>query len=1032
MRRVLAAAAATLTLAGAATAPAAAAAPATAPHATALNVYTATLTPAQADKVRAAGLDDESLSLTRRADGSYTAETVLSPDELQKLTKLGLPMAVKKIHGKTAAALLREKNIAGWKSFRSYSEPGGIRDEIAATAARYPDLAKVETIGYSTNGQPILALKVTRNARKTKDGSRPAVLYAGTQHAREWITTEMNRRLMHHVLDNYASNAEIAGIVNSTELWFVPVVNPDGYDYTFTPDNRLWRKTLRDNNADGKITAVDGVDPNRNYPTKWGYDNEGSSPSPASETYRGPGPASEPETRALDKLFGRVHYNFFINYHSAAELLLYGTGWQVNTPSPDDVISKALAGDPTHSAVPGYRPELSAELYTTNGETTEHMQSKYNTLGFTPEMSTCETVSDWYPDDPWKKEDCVSIFVFPDDENLISREFRNNLPFALSVAKSAKDPAHPVSSLGLTTPDLVPHTFPTSYGKSQPVSATVRKSLVDVKLAYTINGGKQKVVGTSQWKGGERFGASNTAYFAERRGTVTGTKAGDKVDVWFTAKYAKTDKKPFASTHFSYRVNPTIGGNVLVLAMEDVTGASPTQTGTTAKYASQYAAAAKAAGYRPDVYDFDAQGRRAPDALGVLSHYRAVIWETGDDQILRNVGQPAGTAARAAEDTEMAVRAYLNEGGKVIVAGQNALLAQASGSYSYDPSGDPECTTPGKLPCLALSNDFLQYYLGAYSYLNDGGKASDTEMYPLVGTAGAFNGFAGALNADGSAKNQTHSATFLPTSGFLPPKTFPQFTSAAQVDWKRPGPGPYAPYDGSWYLRSGDAAQSYQRLSKTVDLTAAKTADLNLWMSYDTEQDWDYVFVEAHEVGTDNWTTLPDRNGHTGTAAGESCAAGIADRLHPQLKHYFDKDCKPTGTTGSWNAVSGSSGGWQNWSLDLSGYAGKKVELAIVAATDWGTQGLGVFVDQVKVTADGVAAGTSFETDLGGWTVPGPPAGSPGNTADWVRGQRAFVEGAVVTTPDSVLAGFGLEGFTATTRNDFVSRALTQLKVAKK
>jgi Zinc carboxypeptidase len=59
---------------------------------------------------------------------------------------------------------------------------------------------------------------------------------------------------------------------------------------TFTPANRLWRKNLRDNNGDGQISNVDGVDPNRNFPTHWGYDGEGSSPNPVSETYRGTRP----------------------------------------------------------------------------------------------------------------------------------------------------------------------------------------------------------------------------------------------------------------------------------------------------------------------------------------------------------------------------------------------------------------------------------------------------------------------------------------------------------------------------------------------------------------------------------------------------------------------------------------------------------------------------------------------------------------------------------------------------------------------
>ena len=170
-------------------------------------------------------------------------------------------------------------------------------------------------------------------------------------------------------------------LVKKTEMWFVPVANPDGYDWTFEPGQRLWRKNLADNNGDGVITPGDGVDPNRNYPTKWGYDNEGSSPEPASETYRGPAPASEPETRALDGLMKRIRFEFLINYHSAAELLLWGTGWQVSTPTPDDAIYEAMTGDDANPAIAGYDPDISAELYTTNGETTEHAHSAYGTLG---------------------------------------------------------------------------------------------------------------------------------------------------------------------------------------------------------------------------------------------------------------------------------------------------------------------------------------------------------------------------------------------------------------------------------------------------------------------------------------------------------------------------------------------------------------------------------------------------------------------------------------------------------------------------
>ncbi len=207
---------------------------------------------------------------------------------------------------------------------------------------------------------------------------------------------------MHYYLDGYGTDAELTRIVNTTELWFLPVANPDGYDFTFTDENRLWRKNLRDNNGDGTITPGDGVDPNRNFAVKWGWDNEGSSALPDSETYRGTGPNSEPETQALNRLFNRIGFEFFINYHSAAELLLYGIGWQVSTPSPDDVIYEAMVGDDENPAIPGYDPDISAELYTTNGDTDSHATVQNGTLGFTPEMTTCQTASASDPDDEWE------------------------------------------------------------------------------------------------------------------------------------------------------------------------------------------------------------------------------------------------------------------------------------------------------------------------------------------------------------------------------------------------------------------------------------------------------------------------------------------------------------------------------------------------------------------------------------------------------------------------------------------------------
>ena len=166
----------------------------------------------------------------------------------------------------------------------------------------------------------------------------------------------MVRRLLHHYVDGYGSDRELTRIVDTTDLWFIPVINVDGYDYTFTEGNRLWRKNLRDNDGDGQITGQDGVDLNRNFPYKWGYDNEGSTDVRSGETYRGASAGSEPETQAQIRLFDRLRPKYAINWHSAAQLLLYGVGWQALTSSPDDLIHKAIVGDIDHPAVPELHP----------------------------------------------------------------------------------------------------------------------------------------------------------------------------------------------------------------------------------------------------------------------------------------------------------------------------------------------------------------------------------------------------------------------------------------------------------------------------------------------------------------------------------------------------------------------------------------------------------------------------------------------------------------------------------------------------
>ena len=987
-------------------------------------VYVGELTPEQLKQLSDLGLDRSDISARQGATKNTTSvEVVLQRRQAAKLNSLGLKLKEKEVGGTTVSKRLNNKAASGYTVFRSYSEDGGIRDELIALARQYPKLTKLVSIGKTVNGQKILAIKVTKNATQVQDGSRPSVLYSSTQHAREWITTEMNRRLLHYYLEKYATNAAIQRVVDKTELWFVPVANPDGYDYTFTEGNRLWRKNLRDNDGDGVITGLDGVDPNRNFPYRWGYDNEGSSPSFGSETYRGTGPASEPETRALDGLLRKIRFKFQINYHSAAELLLYGVGWQVATPTPDDLLYETLAGDDEKPAVPGYDPDIAAELYTTNGETTEHAHNRYGTLAFTPEMSTCETASAIDPNDAFDPDDCESVFNFPDSEALIQAEFEKNIPFAVAIARSAKDPDDPVSVVGRTAPDFQVDSFDVSYGDPQPVAVTARRDLRNLTMRYSINGGRTFTVPVREWRGGERYGNEAKVYYAEFRGVVRGAKPGDKVKVWFTGDRPGKGKR--TSKSFTYRLAEDTRNKVLVLANEDYEGVNPeeTPTGVGPKYTDTYVAALKGAGYKASVWDVSRQG--VPHHLGVLGHFKAVVWYLGDNRLtqdpedaLTQIGSqqvPDAAVAERQQYLTLSVRDYLNEKGKLVHSGETAgyfgTLGSTIGGIYYGLDGSPtsDCVVTQDLfsDCLLLADDFYQYYLGAYSRSPVDSPKEFRGVGDLGGVAAAFGGPAVKNNPLDEA------GTFTVTSDVLPVDQFPQFASKDAGEYRGTAGGAFDPVEGSWYVGGVHVNDSYMRLARTIDLTgvtAGQTPQLQAKLSFDTEPGYDNVIVEAHTVGKDDWTTLPEAGGLTSTDVPAECEAGFLLEEHPFLLHYLTLGdaCTATGTSGKWNAMTGNSDGWQQATFDLSAYAGKQVEVSISYVTDPSTGGVGAFVDDTKVLVGGaVTESEGFETGLGAWSIPGPPPGSPPAGGDFRRAQGLLF--SAVSTEDSVLLGFGVE-----------------------
>jgi carboxypeptidase T len=195
-----------------------------------------------------------------------------------------------------------------------YQTPVKVEAFIKKYAAKFPNLTQIVEVGKTVQDRTIYGIKISDNAAE-RELNESTVLFNSMHHAREVMGPEVGIDIISYLLDNYATDVKVKHWVDSNEIYVVPMVNPDGNNLVWTRNN-MWRK-----NARGGY----GVDLNRNYPFNWNACN-GSSRSRNSQTFRGPKPASEPETQAIMSLVDRIRPVFDISYHSYSELVLYPFG----------------------------------------------------------------------------------------------------------------------------------------------------------------------------------------------------------------------------------------------------------------------------------------------------------------------------------------------------------------------------------------------------------------------------------------------------------------------------------------------------------------------------------------------------------------------------------------------------------------------------------------------------------------------------------------------------------------------------------
>src|SRR5215212_9221239 len=288
--------------------------------------------------------------------------------------------------GYTTEELVETENhvatFATEEAIAAYHSAETLEHDLRQLAESQPEIAELREIGRSLEDRPIWALRIgERHATERK------VLFMGCHHAREWVSVEVPYLLAEHLVTN-ADQASVKQWLQRGEIWVAPMVNPDGHEFSRTPETRLWRKNRRPN-SDGSI----GVDPNRNYGYLWGTINDDrSSHTPSDITYVGPRAFSEPETRAVRDLIARELFRGVITYHSYSQLILYPWGYTDDAiTDPTDLNRHVTLANRMQALIEGvhgtvYTPQQASELYPTAGDTTDWTYGVYGVPSFTIEL----------------------------------------------------------------------------------------------------------------------------------------------------------------------------------------------------------------------------------------------------------------------------------------------------------------------------------------------------------------------------------------------------------------------------------------------------------------------------------------------------------------------------------------------------------------------------------------------------------------------------------------------------------------------
>ncbi len=371
------------------------------------------------NRARNAQLEKLGLDLTEHARPGYREAVLYGAKDARKLRdgKFTFTTEVTDLVAKDRAARAQERRASNARSLPSgrsgaYRRLPDYGEDMKKLVRENPGLVKPITLKNKTyEGRTVEGIEITSDVN-ARDG-KPIFLNMGVHHAREWPSGEHAMEWAFELIRGYkAGEARTVNLVDNTRNIIVPIVNPDGFNIsreageaegagTGRPygdetvniashpyEYRRKNCRLADDSAAGNCTqpsvglAEPGVDPNRNYGGFWG--GPGADTNPLTQSYRGPGPFSEPETQNIRDLVSTRQVMTLITNHTSSDLVLRPPGLQVQGPSPDEGIYKAL-GD-SIAAENGYLSQLSYQLYDTTGTTEDWSYYATGGLGFTFEI----------------------------------------------------------------------------------------------------------------------------------------------------------------------------------------------------------------------------------------------------------------------------------------------------------------------------------------------------------------------------------------------------------------------------------------------------------------------------------------------------------------------------------------------------------------------------------------------------------------------------------------------------------------------